>query len=160
MHTFYPNLMQRTGFTLIEMLIVAIVFAAMVTMLSPSLVRELGAAKTRAAVNRFRSAHSLTRSTGIRYGRVAEFHIDAATARFWVEVDTSEAGGVTDTVGTIQDIGGGPFVMTSNRTLVCFDGRGLATTAGGCEAGDVTVVFSLAGRSDTVNVSSLGKVLR
>lgn len=160
MHTFYPNVMRRTGFTLIEMLIVAMLMAAMVAILSPSLVRELGAAKSRAAVNRFRSAHSLTRSTGIRYGRVAEFHIDAATARFWVEVDTSETGGVTDTVGTIQDVGGGPFVMTSNRALVCFDGRGLATTAGACEAGNMTVTFSMSGRTDTVTVSILGKVLR
>ena len=43
-------------------------------------------------------AHSLARSTAVRYARVAELPIDAANARFWVEVDTSGTG-IRDTVG-------------------------------------------------------------
>ncbi len=151
---------RSTGYSVIELLIVLVVFGALLAIAVPGLLESLKGAKTRSAVNQFVSAHALARATGIRYGRAVELHIDAANARFWIEADTSQAGGVTDTVSTIHDVGDGQFVMTSDRTLVCFDGRGLATTAGGCEAGDVTVVFSLAGRSDTVTVSSLGKVLR
>ena len=151
---------RRAGITLVEMLIVLIVFGTLLGVALPRLFQAFQGAKGRSAVNQFVSAHRLARATAIRYGRVAELHIDAASARFWIEVDTSQAGGVTDTIRTIRDVGDSPFVMTSDRSLVCFDGRGLATTAGGCEAGDVTVTFSLAGRTDTVSVSSLGKVLR
>ena len=151
---------RNAGFTVVELLIVLVMFGAMLAIAVPRLLETFKGAKTRSAVNQFVSTHSLARATAIRFGRVAELHIDAANARFWIEVDTSQAGGVTDTVSTIHDVGDGQFVMTSDRTLVCFEGRGLATTAGGCEAGDVTVTFSLAGRTDTVTVSSLGKVLR
>ena len=154
-------MVQKTGFTFIEMLIVVIIFAAILAIISPSFMRELGAAKTRAAASQFMSAHGLARGTAIRNGRVAELHIDAANAKFWAEVDTSMAGsGVTDTVRTIHDVGGGQFVMTTNRSLVCFDSRGLATTSGSCEAGDVMVTFTISGRTDTVTASSLGKILR
>ncbi len=151
---------SSTGFSLIEMLIVLIVFGALLGIALPRLVEAFKGTKARSAMNQFASAHSLTRATAIRYGRVAELHIDAATARFWIEVDTSQAGGVTDTVGTIYNVASPQLGMTSDRSLVCFDGRGLATTLGACEAGDVTVVFSVADRVDTVNVSTLGKVLR
>ncbi len=151
---------RRTGYTVMELLIVLVIFGALLAIAVPRFLEAFKGAKTRSAVNQFVSAHALARATGIRYGRAAELHIDAANARFWIEVDTSQAGGVIDTVSTIHDVGDGQFVMTSNRTLVCFDSRGLATTAGACKAGNVTVVFSLAGRSDTVTVSSLGKVLR
>ncbi len=151
---------RSAGFTVIELLIVLVIFGALLAIAVPRLLESFKGAKTRSAVNQFVSAHGLARATAIRYGRVGELHIDAGNARFWIEVDTSQAGGVTDTVSTIRDVGGGQFVMTSDRTLVCFDGRGLATISGACEAGDVTVTFSLAGRTDTVTVSSLGKVLR
>ncbi len=151
---------SSAGFSLIEMLIVLIVFGALLGVALPRLVEAFKGTKARSAINQFSSAHSLTRATAVRYGRVAELHIDAATARFWIEVDTSQAGGVNDTIGSIHNVANPQLVMTSDRSLVCYDGRGLATTPGACEAGNMTVVFSLAGRYDTVAVSALGKVLR
>ncbi len=151
---------RRAGITLVEMLIVLIVFATLLGVALPRLFEAFQGAKGRSAVNQFVSAHRLARATAIRYGRAAELHIDAASARFWIEVDTSQAGGVNDTIGSIHNVANPQLVMTSDRALVCFDGRGLATMTGACEAGDVTVTFSLAGRTDTVTVSSLGKVLR
>lgn len=151
---------RSAGFTLIEMLVVLAVFGILLLIALPKLAEAFKGAKVRGAVSQFVSAHGLARATALRYGRVAELHIDAANTRFWVEVDTSQVGGVNDTVGTVHNVAEAQLVMTSDRSLVCFDGRGLATTLGACEAGNVTVVFSLAGRTDTVNVSSLGKVLR
>ncbi len=104
-------------------------------------------------------AHSLARSTALQYGRVAELHIDAAYARFWVEVDTNSTG-VSDTVGPLHDLGGGQLTMTSNRSLLCFDARGMATARDACDPGDATITFSLQGRGDTVTITALGKVLR
>lgn len=151
---------NRAGFTFIEMLIVLVIAAVLLGIGMRPLTRELQAAKIRGAVDQFVSAHAFAKATAIRHSSVGEFHIDASTARFWIEVDTSNGGGVNDTVRTIYSVGEGGLVMTSNRSLVCFDGRGLATTAGTCEAGDFLVTFFYSFRTDTVTASSLGKILR
>jgi hypothetical protein len=50
--------------------------------------------------------------------------------------------------------------MTSNRNLLCFDARGLASTAGSCQTGDAQVIFAESDKADTVTTTALGKVLR
>ena len=152
--------MKNAGFTLLELLIVLTIVGTVVVVTGPSLFEMLRGERTRSAVSQFVGAHSLARATAIRYGRVAELHIDVANARFWVEVDTSLAGGVMDTVRTVHNVGEGGLVMASNRSLLCFDFRGLATTAGACEAGSALVVFSVAGLADTVTATVVGKILR
>ena len=150
--------MKNKGFTLIEMLIVLAVMGVMAAVALPSLTRRYGQRATRGAVDRLAMAHSLAQATAIRFGRVAELHIDAANSRFWVEVDTSGTG-IRDTVGLMNDLGG-QVTMSSNRSLLCFDSRGFATTRGVCESGDVLVQFSMQGRTDTLRTTVLGKVLR
>ena len=150
----------RGGFTLVELVLVILLVAGLLSIV-PSVIRRLGGPSVRSAVSDFLTAHRFARATATRDGRVSELHVDAENARFWVEVDTSEAwAGVMDTVRMVQYGEAGPLVMASNRSLVCFDGRGLATTVGDCEAGDVTITFAMAGRADTVTASALGKILR
>ena len=146
------------GFTMLEMLIVMTIMGVILAVSLPSLVTGFRQRATRGAVDRLAMAHGLARATAVRLGRVAELHIDAANGRFWVEVDTSGTG-IHDTVGVMNDLGG-QVAMVSNRTLVCFDLRGLTTTQDACEAGDALVQFSLQGRTDTLQTSVLGKVLR
>jgi hypothetical protein len=50
--------------------------------------------------------------------------------------------------------------MTSTRTLLCFDARGIASTSGTCEPGDAQVIFAEGVMRDTVATTALGKVLR
>lgn len=152
--------MRNAGFTLIEMMIVVVILGLVAVFALPKLAATFGKRSTRTAADQFVLAHSVARATAVRYGRVAELHIDAGNARFWVEVDTSQAGGVRDTVGPVNVLGEGAVTITSNRTLLCFDSRGLPTTRGACEVPSATVDFSLSGNVSTVNVSALGKVLR
>ncbi len=95
----------------------------------------------------------------MRFGRLAELHVDASTVRFWVEVDTSGAG-VLDTVGLLHDLGGGRLVMTSTADTLCFDARGMATGVGSCDGPSATITFALDASEDTVTITALGKVLR
>ncbi len=115
---------------------------------------------TRAARDQFVSTHSLAGSMALRYGRVAELHIDAAGARVWVEVDTSSIGGMNARVGVTKDLNEAKVLLTSDRYMLCFDVRGLPTTRGACEAADATIIFSVQGKADTVKITALGKVLR
>ncbi len=149
---------RGAGFTLIEMLIVVTIMGVMVAILMPTLVTSVRQRATRGAVDRLAMSHGLARATAVRFGRVAELHIDAANGRFWVEVDTSGTG-IRDTVGLMNDLAG-QVTMSSTRSLLCFDSRGLTTTRNACESGDALVQFSLLGRTDTLQTTVLGKVLR
>ncbi len=146
------------GFTRVEMLIVITVMGVMVAILMPTLVTSVRQRATRGAVDRLAMTHGLARATAIRFGQVAELHIDAANTRFWVEVDTSGTG-IRDTVGLMNDLAG-QVTMSSTRSLLCFDARGLTTTLNACESGDALVQFSMAGRTDTLQTTILGKVRR
>lgn len=152
--------MGRTGFTLVEMTIVVMVVGMVAGMAVPPLIdwqREMELATSMDQIERL---HELTRITAIREGRIAELHIDEAGTRLWVEVDTSGTG-VRDTVAMIPALEPG-ISFTSDRTVLCFDGRGLPTTAGACEAADATIAFAVATSAevDTTRITLLGKVVR
>ena len=76
------------GFTLVEMLVVITVMGTLAAVLMPSMVTAFRQRATRGWVDRLTMAHGLARATALRFGRVAELHIDATNKRFWVEVDT------------------------------------------------------------------------
>jgi Tfp pilus assembly protein FimT len=117
------------------------------------------------AADRFLSAHTLARSAAMQHGRLAEFHLDEANGRLWIEVDTGAVGGARDTIGFVREIGDVTMSITGSISLLCFDPRGLpstgTTTLGqNCEGPAGKVIFSLGARIDTVTVTALGKVLR
>ena len=152
---------QRRGFTLLEAIIVMTVMAVVAAFGAPRLTAALHRRTTSSAADQFVVTHSLSRSTALRYGRVAQLHIDAPTRRFWVDVDTSANGiGQRATIANVLDVSGSGLTMSSTRTVVCFDARGIASTSGSCEAGDALVIFSDGLTADTVRTTILGKVLR
>jgi prepilin-type N-terminal cleavage/methylation domain-containing protein len=152
---------QRRGFTLMEAIIVMALMAMVAATGGPKLSAALHRRTTSSAADQFVVTHSLTRSTALRYGRVAQLHIDAPTRRFWVDVDTSANGiGQRATISNVRDVSGSGLTMTSTRTVLCFDARGIASTSGSCEAGDALVIFSDGATADSVRTTILGKVLR
>jgi prepilin-type N-terminal cleavage/methylation domain-containing protein len=152
---------QRRGFTMIETLMVLTLMAIVAATGGPKLAAALHRRTTSSAADQFVVTHSLSRSTALRYARVAQLHIDASNRRFWVDVDTSANGiGQRATIANVRDVSGSGLSMTSTRTLLCFDARGVASTSGSCEPGDAKVVFSDGATADTVATTILGKVLR
>lgn len=152
---------QRRGFTMIETIMVLTLVAIVAAIGAPKLTAALQRRTTASAADQFVLTHSLTRSTALRYGRVAQLHIDATLKRFWIDVDTSANGlGQRATIANVRDVSGDGLVMTSTRALLCFDAGGIASTSGSCESADVTVIFSDGATADTVATTALGKVLR
>jgi type II secretion system protein H len=152
--------MRNKGFTIVELIIVLVMAGVIMAVISPSLSRAFRRTGVRAAVDEFASTHSLARSAAVRFGRMAELHIDQVGMSFWVEVDTSSAGGVKDTVGVVKYQAGNDVTIKSTRALLCFDARGLPTTRGACEAPDATVIFASGSRVDTLTITALGRILR
>jgi prepilin-type N-terminal cleavage/methylation domain-containing protein len=153
--------MNRRGFTVIESIMVVSIIGVVAAIGGPKLSSALQRRTTASAADQFVVAHSLTRSTALRYGRIAQLHVDAAGQRFWVDVDTSANGiGQRATIANIRYVSDVGLQMASNRSLLCFDAGGIASTAGSCESGDAKVVFSDGVMADTVSTTILGKVLR
>ena len=150
----------RRGFALLELIIVLFVLALIAAIAAPRLSAAWRNRTIQTGADQFIAAHNLARATAVRYGRVAQFHIDPTSARYWVDVDTSGAGvGQRAIVWYTRDASAG-LSMSSNRTLVCFDSRGLASTTGSCQGADLEVVFGMSGHADTVRATTLGKLLR
>ena len=152
---------QRRGFTMIETIMVLTLVSIVAAIGGPKLSAALQRRTTASAADQFVLTHSLARSTALRYGRVAQLHVDTTGKRFWIDVDTSANGvGQRATIANVRDVSGDGLVMTSTRALLCFDARGIASTSGSCESGDATVIFSHGATADTVATTALGKVLR
>jgi prepilin-type N-terminal cleavage/methylation domain-containing protein len=151
----------RSGFSLLETIIVMFLMAVIAAMGAPKLSSALRQRTVSAAADQFVLGHSMARSTALRYGRVAQLHIDASTLTFWVDVDTSaNRVGQRATISSVRNLATAGLTMSSNRSIVCFDARGMATTGGACEAGDVAITFTDADKTSTVTSTTLGKVLR
>lgn len=149
----------RAGFSLVELLVVMAIIGLLAMIAAPSFSDALHERATSAASDQFVMAHGLARSTALRYGRVSQLHVDGAAARFWIDVDTSGKGerGLVTYTRSVEREG---LTMTSDRALLCFDPRGLSSTAGTCEPGNATLIFAFADKVDTVRITALGKVLR
>jgi prepilin-type N-terminal cleavage/methylation domain-containing protein len=151
----------RRGFTLIEMIIVLGLLGILTAISGPKIASALQKRTTASAVDQLALTHSLSRATAIRYARVAQLHIDVPGKRFWVDVDTSASGsGQRAIIDNVRDMSTAGLTMVSNRTLLCFDARGLPSTSGGCESGDAKIVFSDGAQSDSLVTTVLGKILR
>lgn len=152
---------RRSGFTLLETIIVMFLMAVIAVMGAPKLSSALRQRTVAAAADEFVLGHSMARSTALRFGRVAQLHIDSNALQFWVDVDTSANHvGQRATISYVHSLAGNGLTMASNRSIVCFDARGLAATGGACEAGDVTITFTDADKTSVVTSTTLGKILR
>ena len=152
-----PNL-RSNGYSVLELVVIISIVSVITSIVTPSLSTAFQQRATQGAVDQFMTAHALTRATATRFGRVAELHIDSANVRFWIEVDTSGTG-IRDTVGVVRDLSG-EVTMRSDRSLLCFDSRGLVTTRNTCEAGDARVRFSHGDRTDDFETTVWGQVER
>lgn len=152
--------MKKSGFTILELVIVLVLASLAIAIATPSLSSAFRKTGLRASMDEFISTHSLARSAAVRHGRTAELHIDDTNGRFWVEVDTGTTVSFNDTVGVVKDVTTKDVTLYSDRAMVCFDARGLPTTRGSCEAADATLVFVTAARTDTLTITALGRVMR
>jgi len=152
---------QRAGFTLIEGIVSVAVIGILAAVGGPHIADALQSRQSSSAADQFVVVHNLTRATALRYGRIAQLHIDAPNKQFWVDVDTSANGSnQRATIANVRDISDNGVTMTSSRTLLCFDARGIPSTLGSCQPGDTQLVFSDGTVADTIVTTALGKVLR
>lgn len=148
---------DSNGYTLTEMMMVIALAVISMAVVGPSLVQAHQRASVRSVADEFATAHAYAKLAAVEYGVTAELRIDPSStkATFWVEADT---GGLKPVrVHAKKWVHG---TVTSNRTRLCFDMRGLPSTNKNCEAPDATVTFTNGPRSETVRITALGVVLK
>ncbi len=151
------------GFSLFEVLLVVVIMSVLLSIAAPS-PEQRDRRIVRLAADQYASAHKLARATGIRYGSMGELHVDAARGRYWIEVDTSGTG-LTDTIGVVRDLTRDGIAIKTTWVLVCFDGRGLPdlrenSRGEACESTEGLAIFSRRNNADTLEVTTMGKVVR
>ena len=154
--------MKATGFSLAEVMFVVTIIGLLAGLAFPRMGQTWDQFAVRGAADQFRSAHQKARTTAVRYGGVAELHINTSTEQFWVQIDTTFLGsGVMDTIGAVIDLSESQVDLRATRSLICFDARGLvANGGGGCPTtGALGVGFSRNDSSDTIRVTVSGLLL-
>ena len=139
-----------------------LVVAGLVYMIAmPAIARTRISASVHNSRHTVASAIHLTRAMAMRFGRPAVLQLDADRDRVWVEADTTFAGGgaVVDTLGFFDLAEAYDVNLRSNREALCFDAQGIGTTGAACPTAGAVIVLSLRGRSDTLVVTPLGRVL-
>ena len=158
------NAARRSGFSIIELVLVLTIIGVLLSVGTPRLVDAYTHRAVRSAADEFTSAYALARATAQRYGRDAQLHVDTASGRFFVDVDTSGTG-QRGKVGRARDVSTTGVRITRGDTLLCFDARGLVSSTGLCHSGAATFVFrrmktGTAADSATLQMTAWGKVLR
>jgi prepilin-type N-terminal cleavage/methylation domain-containing protein len=151
----------RAGFTALELVVVLAIAATLAAMALPAVARVRTSAALQNARHAVVSTLALARATAIRYGRPVVVRVDPAADRLWIEADTTVSGGgaAADTVRTLYLSDEWRVDLESDRAAICFDGRGLGTTAAECPLPGATLVLAREGRADTVRVSAVGRVV-
>ncbi len=150
------------GFTLMEFIVVVLLVGILAGMVFPGIADAWERLAVKGAADRFASAHQKARTAAVRFGAVAELHIDTSNERFWVEIDTTVSGsGVMDTVGVVVDLSENQVDLRANGSLICFDPRGLVATVAGCPAtGALKAGFFRGNSSDTLWVTASGMLFQ
>ena len=153
--------MKETGFTVSEIIIVFAIVGLLAGMALPRISQTWDRFAVRGAADQFRSAHQKARTTAVRYGGVAELHVNTSTEQFWVQIDTTFLGsGAMDTIGDVIDLSESQVDLRATGSLICFDARGLVAAADGCPStGALGVGFSRRDSSDTIRVTVSGLLL-
>lgn len=154
-----PGPRREGGFTLADLLIVLALGGVMLAIAAPSVAIFQRRASVRTAADQFMATQHLARASAIKYGRLAELHLDNATSRFWIEVDTAGSGS-PDTIGAVRDLAAEGVQLTSNHALICYEASGSASSRGACSATMAVIEFAAHGHVDTVRVTVAGNALR
>jgi len=146
---------RRDGFTLIEMLTVVVLIAAVVLMSWPLMRSAKYKSELRSARTSVASMYARARSAAVQYNRATILAFNGPSAVV-LATPRLQPGGTVDTVGRVNNLGVGYGVTVASTTdSLRVDPRGF-----GGNAGTVTVRLSKAEFTDSVVISGYGRLLQ
>lgn len=150
----------RSGFTVIEIILVIVILGVASTIALPPMGRMRVTATLHNAREMVTSTIASGRATAIRYGRPSVVRFDSDNDLIWIEVDTTVAGdnSARDTLGLVDLATSFGVDMKANRNAYCFNSRGIGTTSAVCPEWGIAVKLSLGGKADSVAVNEVGRI--
>jgi prepilin-type N-terminal cleavage/methylation domain-containing protein len=148
----------RSGFTLIEALVVVVVLGLMSMIAFPKISAAMVKADLRSARTTMINLVATARAASVQSNRVTWIKragnsaYVAATPRL-----VALAGSTADTVGLVHNLGTTYKVTMSGADSIQFDPRGFGAWAGGAS---VSMVLSRSGHSETITIDGLGRVTK
>jgi type IV fimbrial biogenesis protein FimT len=154
----------RGGYTLIELLLVMIIGAVLLSMAIPSFTRMTAGQNARNARDAVVWMAARARSRAIERGEVVLLEIDPPSERAWIVRRNTGTALASDTLektnfGTEQSVT--LSTTSNNRLTLCYSPRGYAFTCSGNSPGsNQNVTFLHAGKSAIAVVKPLGQIER
>lgn len=145
----------RSGFSLIELLIVLVIATLIMLLAVPRMASFTRYLTSRSAASQVVADLALARTTAVREGQSASFRILTAT-QYQVTVDADNNGTVSRVVKAVTIDGSRRGVaLGTPGTRITFDSRGMRRNAV-----QTVVVTRTDGGVDNINVSMVGRVYR
>jgi prepilin-type N-terminal cleavage/methylation domain-containing protein len=154
----------RDGYTLVELLLVIIIGAVLLSMAIPAYNGLTTGQNARNARDAVVWMGARARARAIERGQVHLLEIDPANERAWIVRRNTGAALATDTLEKIdfsaeQDVT--ITTSTGNKITLCYNARGYAFTCTGTSpASNVTATFTQAGRNAVAQLRPLGQIER
>jgi prepilin-type N-terminal cleavage/methylation domain-containing protein len=151
--------MYRSGFTLVEVIIVLFVVGLVATIGLPKVSTMRDRANVRGARAGFGNLAVKARGAAVQRGCTASLNFTTGTTgRVWVTVCRLGAAG-TDTVGTVEPLASrfGVSMSSSSASPVQFNPRGMSI---GFQATKVVFTSTTGGYKDSTMLNQVGKVVR
>lgn len=147
------------GFTLIEMLVVLTLATILLGIAIPALISTRDGVALNNGRSRVSSAVSVARAASSRYGRTSYLVLDVAADQIRVEADTTADGGQPPvTLHRLDMWSELRLNVRATQPVLCFDPRGLVVASGPCPGTGVVVYLDRDALTDSVVVSSTGRV--
>ena len=149
---------RRVGFTLIEMLIVVVIFGLLVLLAYPRASRALVKNNVRSARTSLANLFPKARAAAMQRGRRASVRFNGNNVVVTASPRTVAGPGTVDTLGGVQNLSslyGVTVSRSSSVDSVAYDARGFAGDLG---ATSMTIWVTRSGTRDSVVIDGLGRV--
>jgi len=146
------GLVSRSGFTLIEMLVVIVIISALLTLAMPKVKTYVLHETVRSARREVTTHLARGRATAVFRGCRAVLHLDEATSRVWITACSIEGTG-TDTVGSVDNFQNHFGVaFTSDGDSVLFTPQGIAMASS-----SIAMTFTKNGWTENLAITPVGR---
>ena len=144
--------MNRSGFTMIEMLIAIMVGLLLTGIAYRGFSGYMGRAAAQQARNTFASIHARTRANAIEMGTTVQLNVDRDTDSVWVQRGATRV----ETVRFGGDLG--VDIQGTGTLRLCMNPRGFADTSCNSFTSTETIVFAAGNDTAGVELRTLGQL--
>ena len=151
---------RRNGFTLIEIMIVVVIFGILVAVVYPRVSQVLVKNDVRSARTTLANTFAKARAVAMQRSRSASVNFNGNNIAVTAKPRTVAGVGTMDTIGGVQNLNalyGVTVSLSTSATSVDYDPRGFA---GGLSATPLVIVLSRSGKRDSVSLDYLGRVTK